>query len=824
MKRTNLLWIVFALLLLHPSASGKVWINEFMQSNVDCLVDDTWEFPDSWVELYNDGDEEVNLKQWYLSDKEEIQKSWRIWDEVVIPAKGYLIVYCDERNLPLHTTYRLESGKGCSIYLRNASGTIVDQVVNFPKQPAPNISCGRMVDDIESWGYFVKATPKAANKGVASSIVLPAPQFSVKGGVYQQRVEVELSLPAFVPEGVGLSHLYYTTDGSEPTEESPRYSEPFLFETPTCLRAKLIHPSYLSDRSITQSYIVVDRQLTLPVVSIATNDAFLFDDVFGIYVEGNGSHSQANYMHDWRRPMNIEYFPVVGEESVINQLGELRIGGGYSRQQHPSKTFIVYSNKRFGVKGFNYPLFTAKPDMGIKSFMLRQSGNDFAGLGFRDAITQQFLGRKVDLDYQECQPAIMFINGEYYGFQNFRERSNDDFILSNYDNLEDIDMVENWPNSALELKKGDFKDYNELMEMIQLPLDQVPYEKLMDKIDINEYINYMILQVYISNVDFPQYNVVLWRPRTAGGKWRFLLKDTDHGTNYVNPPSHNSLKYNLDLTIKESPRLLFHRLMNYEPFKKEFYTRFAIYMGDMLHPNTTCALVDSMKVMLDAEIPYHKTRWNNHDRERDYEWWLGAVDRIKGWLTERNTYMYKELNNELKLAGLTKMSVAIADEVDQAPQIMLNDVVLEKPLFDGAYFRNEKIRIALAEKEKNDSVMWRIVMKLYNDTKIIESENGTYSLVVPIDCEEISFELINKRSSIEEQTDSKLRLYTLDNKLFVFGLTGYSYITVYDSSGRLLTDKKDYNHSTEVYLKQKGPLLIRIKDETGIQTQAIINK
>lgn len=689
MKRTNLLWIVSAILLLHPSASAKVWINEFMQSNIDCLVDDKWEFPDSWVELYNDGDNSQNISGWYLSETAIFREGWKLPDNTVIPAKGYLLVYCDKVAIGLHTHYRLESGKGCSIYLFNDFGVEIDKVVSFPKQPAPNIAAGRLSDAAEEWGYFVKATPGEKNVGTTSPVVLPAPLFSIPGGVFKEAITVSLSLPELVPDGVDITHLYYTLDGSEPTTESLQYSGAIQISATTPIRAKLIHPNYLPNRSTTHSYIITDRELTLPVVSLVLDPAYLWDKEFGIYVTGNQSAGNPNYENKWRRPMNIEYFPKADEAAVFNQIEEMRISGKYSRR-YPQKSLICYANKRFGEKQYDYQLFDSKPNQTIKSFVLRNSGNDFYNMSFRDAAIQLFMGRKVDIDYQEYQPSILFLNGEYYGIMNIRERSDEDFVIANYDGLEDIDMIENWGG---ELKAGDKVAYNDMIKKLYYEDDKIPHEELMGMVDTEEFINYMILQIFVGNTDFPSGNVVLWRPRTEGGKWRFIVKDTDFGLGYANPVDFDALHHNTDLSSFKGDKLLFTKLLDHEPFKEEFYTRFAVYMGDLLRPSNTAFVIDSIKQLVEQEMPYHRKRFLSSDRGMDY--WYNLLENKKVWCQERIGHVYNHLSQHFGFEAAIPLQIKMDDEITSNPTLSFNNVPLQKPSFDGRYFREQRVHLLL---------------------------------------------------------------------------------------------------------------------------------
>ena len=273
--------------------------------------------------------------------------------------------------------------------------------------------------------------------------------------------KLSLSLPDGAPEGTVIR---YTKDGTEPTESSTAYSNPINIRRTTVIRAKLFADGCLSPRSVAHSFIFHQREVTLPVVSIVTDKRYFYDPAIGIYVEGNKADGKENYKHDWRRPINLEVFENAEEESVINQLCETRIMGGATRG-NKKKSLALYANKRFGEKRFKYEFFPEdRPGVtDFKSLALRNAGNDFDYLFQRDAIIQRNMARHTDLDWQAYRPAIVYVNGEYFGMLNFRERSNEDNIYTNYDGLEDIDMFENW----YELKEGTWDNYKAFKDFYQ---------------------------------------------------------------------------------------------------------------------------------------------------------------------------------------------------------------------------------------------------------------------------------------------------------------------------------------------------------------------
>ena len=433
---------------------AQLVINEFMQSNIDCVMDDLNEFPDSWVELYNAGSTAVNLSQYKLGVSDQAAEAWQLPNHSV-DSHQYVLLYCDKENTGLHAPYRIDSGKSDGIWLFQGE-TVADCITKIKKQPAPNIAYGRKNDAGEKWGYQATPTPGKANCGNLCTDLLGDPVFSEQGRVMTGNapLTLTLSLPEGSPQGTVIR---YTLDSSEPTLSSATYSAPITINSNRVVRAKLFCEGYLSPRSLTQSYIFFPRELTLPVVSLSLDDKYLNDPKIGIYVEGTYQSGTENFRFDWRRPVNFEFFEAEGKGSALNQLCETRIQGGATRT-NPLKSLAVYANKRFGTKRLSYEFFPdQKPGLTeFKSIVLRNAGNDFDYLYMRDIIAQRTMASHADLDWQAWRPVIIFINGQYRGILNIRERANEDNIYTNYDGLEDVDLIENW----WDLKEGTWDHFN----------------------------------------------------------------------------------------------------------------------------------------------------------------------------------------------------------------------------------------------------------------------------------------------------------------------------------------------------------------------------
>ncbi len=699
--------------------TGKLVINELMQSNIDCIMDDLHEFPDSWVELYNNSDEAIDLKDYQIGTQKD--SAWPLPSQTV-EAKGFITVYCDKEENKLHTDFRLESGKGCVVYLFKGNEAVDSLPEALKKMPAPNIAYGRKADGSNEWGYQLTPTPGAANCGEIcdEKHILGEPIFSEHGRVMttSKDFSLTLSLPKDAPEG---TQIRYTTNGKEPTKDSELYTEAISINDSYSIRAKLFCDGWLSPRSTVQSYIFLDRDMTIPVISITTNDDYLNgkEGIFRV-------NSKANQVN-WRRPINFELFDEPDKASVLNQICETRIMGGQSRDW-ARKSMAIYSNKRFGAKRLEYEFFPdQRPGVtNFKSIMLRNAGNDIDGLYMRDAIMQRSMAEHADLDWQAWRPAVVYINGEYHCMLNIRERSNDDNIFTNYNELEDIDMIEiAQENNKMvgEVKAGTSENYDKFVKFYSERGHTLA--EYAEWIDWKEYINLMAMNLYFNNQDFPGNNIVMWRPRTEDGKWRWISKDTDFGLGlYGKEVEFNTIKWLYDFNhtydrdrkwanTKEAT-MLFRNLMEDPDFNREFIDRNLVYMGDFLNEKGVRAIWDPMYELVKDELLIHRDELNPPN---PWSWWGGGnneknieneVNNVRNWLSKRTDYYRKCLCDYYKVGTLASMTVNKDMEDAAEGHILFNGVELSNGTFDGKFIVGRKITLEPGEASTLNVTGWEV--------------------------------------------------------------------------------------------------------------------
>ena len=728
MKRNFLLFIMaanaaFAWCAEEPTT---LVINELMQSNVETIMDDIKEFPDSWVELYNPTDAAINLKDYKIGTKNKASKAWQLPD-MNVPAKGYVVIYCDKEGKEdnrLHANFRLESGKDGNLYLFKGSD-IVDKLEGMAKMPAPDVAYGRKIDGADEWGYQLTPTAGKANTGEICNgkHILGAPVFSEMGRVGNSTVNLTLSLPDGAPEGAVIR---YTTNGSEPTATSTKYTSAIKITKTKVIRAKVFCDGWLSPVSSAQSYIFHPRSMTTPIFSVQTNDKYLNDKEIGLFANNNSKEDKK--LHDWRRPVNIEMFTPGKEGSVFNTLSETRIQGGASRA-NALKSMVFYANKRFNpdYKRFSYEFFPdQKPGVTeFKSFSLRDGGNDFGDMYFRDLIIQRTMAGHVDLDWQAGHTAVLYINGEYMGMLNIRERSNEDNVYSNYGGLEDLDMVEigheqiNGQDMFEEELKEGTADFYEAFKAFYSQKGHT-LEEYEQWLDVSEYLNVAAMNLFYGNNDWPGNNTVFWRPNkddTESGlpkRFRVIVKDTDFGLGLYGKQNnfnmldllYNPSKYPNDKwAFTEPATRLLKNMLEDQDIRNMLIDKCCVFMADFMNGNGTGEMIDIIQAEAMEEFVAHRDKYNPGN-----PWWPtdnsadinNKFNNAKNWAKGRPDYFYKHIGDQWKLGSPVGLTINKSTKADI--EITFNGIKMSNNVFDGKYFKDLAMTISGGEEVKG----WRL--------------------------------------------------------------------------------------------------------------------
>ncbi len=488
-------------------------VNEIQSANIDQFLDPSHNYG-GWVELYNAGSSSITLKGYWVSDDpSDLMKAQITSSSASTVAPGdYLNLWFEHNDAKSSQIDMKLDVEGGTFYLSDANGNLIISQ-SYP-EAVSRCSYARKSLDSDEWGMTSTPSPEASNEGsVFCSSRLEAPSVDHDSQFFTAPLKVQVD----IPEGTTLR---YTTDGSAPTATNGMTSEDGLFNVEsqtTTYRFCLIEEGFLPSPVVTRTFIYKDKDFPLPVFTISTADDNLYSDENGIFVYDNRTMK-------WDRPVNFEYFDEDGNV-VVNQETAIERTGGATRIYEPY-AFKVKANKRYELQNYlPYQFFAEKPYLKQKTVVMRAGGNDHKSR-IKDAALQEIVFRSgIDIDCQGYQPAMHYINGTYAGTLNVREPTNKDYVYANYGLDDDeIDLLEML--TYFRQKCGTYDYMQRWLDLAALCAegDEEAYEEIKQIVDIDEYCNYMAVEIYLCNSDWGDNNVKVWRPIGGGGgiyiKWR----------------------------------------------------------------------------------------------------------------------------------------------------------------------------------------------------------------------------------------------------------------------------------------------------------------
>jgi hypothetical protein len=651
----------------------QIRINEFLASNSTINTDPDFNTNADWLELYNDGPGTINLKGYFLTDNFKTPGKWQIDQDLLLPSKGYVIIWTDGNNTGLHTSFKL-SANGEEIGLYSPTLVLIDSI-SFTIQKT-DISFGRKSGSTSEWGYFLTPTPAAENNtDFYTDYAKNTPEFTITGGIYTEPQTIEL----YTDLG-GL--IRFTTDGSEPTTSSPLYVNPILVNSTEIIRARIFKPGMIPGPITTHSYFINENfdSRNLPVVSIATNPANFWDPTIGIYVQ--------NFKPLWEIPVNVELFENNGSDrAAFNLPAGIKVNGLYSWQL-PQKMLGVYFKGQYGAGSLDYSLLFNKQRSNYKTFALRASGNDWSNTMFRDILGQNATLLNMHLDMMGFRHAVMFVNGQYMGIHNIREKVDEYYIEANHGMAPDsFDLVENqdYPEA------GNLDGYNHLLELVNLDLSiQSNYDAVAATMDIENFTDLVITEMAVGNTSI-DHNVMAWKPRNYG-KWKWVLMDLDRG--FFNPTS-NLIDFYVQQTVWP-----FSRLMRNSAYKSYFGKRLADHLYTSFHPARMNKLIDEHEQTLENEIPFHVARWlgttsSYGNAMPSVAYWYSEVCKLRSYVEERPQALLAYLNN-YGFIGTSSLSLAVIPA--NAGSISMNGMKVPESSWTGPYLKNVESELIAIDK------------------------------------------------------------------------------------------------------------------------------
>lgn len=622
---------IFAL----ANLNAQVVINEYSAANytdVDFQTGPGQAYED-WIELYNTSASAFDLSGYYLSDKINNLQKWQFPAGTSVPGNGHLLVLASSENGFLYgynnTNFKLTQTRGDEyIILSDGSGAIMDSIsLNYPNQA--NHSRGRITDGSNTWGIFDNPTEGSSNTGAldkyADKVV-----FSVAPGAYPSAQTVTLSTTE--PN----SEIRYTTDGSSPTATSTLYTSPLNISATTVIRARTYsnNPQVLSSHVETNTYFINEGH-SLKILSVCGNNlATLFN---GSQIEPFGS---------------LELFETDGS-FLTEATGEFNKHGNDS-WAYDQRGVDFIARDQFGI---NYALedeiFDTKDRDEFQRVILKCGASDNfpfepGGAHIRDAYIQEMsqLG-DLRLDERSNEFAVLYLNGQYWGVYDIREKTDDsDFTTYYYDqDVPNIQYLKTWGGTWEEYGAPNAQDdWDDFVDFVNNNNMTVPanYAYVDSIYNTGSLIDYFILNGFVVCADWLNWNTGWWRGMDPAGdkkKWRYTLWDMDasfgHYINFTGIPNQSANADPCDPESLGNPGgqghvPIWNKLQTNDDFFADYINRYAELTSTVFTCDSMHNLLNRMVSEIQPEMQRHANRWGGN-----YNTWLANVQDIHDFIDTR---------------------------------------------------------------------------------------------------------------------------------------------------------------------------------------------
>ena len=500
------------------AASLDILITEVQAANTRTVISNQGTYSD-WLELHNPTDTPIPLAGYTLTDDPTQPAKWPLPITTLAPG-DFLLVWASGADQVTpegwHTSFRLNRG-GEYVGLFDPDGQLVD-AVTFGAQE-PNVSLGRLGTVSDRWVSFPNPTPGSANTTRHRWRAPPdAPPVAVtpSSGRFTGPVTVQLYTP------IPGSLLYYTLDGTDPTVDGQEYTAPLAVTETAVLRAVALDDGTPVSAVTTATYLIGERD-TLPVISLVTDPAHLWDEATGIYT------NTQERGRSWERPVTVEWLSPDGELDFSVGAGLRLHGGGSRRHADGKQSFRLYFRGAYGPRELAYPLFGTEAGQTYNRLVLRAGYNDSwwtggEGVYLRDQLVRDLHGAMGQVAARGRWVSL-YLNGTYWGLYNLTERIDDTFLATHFDTSEWYAI-----SATGEITPGSMHRWYRFADWLAGAdlRATAQYEQAAQQLDIENFTSYVLLNIWAQNTDWPHRNWIVARPRAGPApRWQFFVWDAE---------------------------------------------------------------------------------------------------------------------------------------------------------------------------------------------------------------------------------------------------------------------------------------------------------
>ena len=727
-------------LLITISAQSQVVINEYSAANRDVWTDNYGDDPD-WFELYNSGGAAVNLGGYFLTDNPDNLDKWEIPLGFTVNAGETVRIWASGRGesdgVNHHADFKLTQMRQEFIILSDPGLAILDQVwIESPNKLGH--SSGRLTDGGAVWGVFENPTPGNPNSGGVTGYA-PTPAFSQAAGFYGGAQNISITTDS------GFD-IRYTTDGTEPDAGSALYAAPVNLADVTTLRARSFSDGgsdHIESFTATNTYF------------IAVSHTFSTFSVNGqLEIWGGGGGSGGGGGGGWGggggpHIVSVEFFDEAGVRQWQLE-GEMRRHGNDS-WAYNQRGMRLHVHDEYGYANkIDHQMFSVKDRTDFDVIIIKAAGSDnYPGspaptaAHLRDGWVQTLSHNAgLEVDERTYEHTINYLNGEYWGVYEYRERIDEDFTQEYYNTSgNEMDMLEQW--GGVDVEYGTLQNWEDTYDFIRLNDMTVDanYQAALQLISKESFIDYMIINTFFVNSDWLNWNTKWWQGLDANNPmpWRYALWDMDNisdlGQNYtgwsstgfesptvceVSTVFGNGPSWNSDVGHSE----IYRNLLENESFFQDYINRYTDLLNGALHCDAMTALLDQFEAEMLPEMQGQVDRWGG-----SVAGWQDNVDAIRQFNCDRYDFVYTVIQDCFPdLEGPFNVTA----NVNGVGEILFSTTSVTDT-FEGIYFGGLTISLEAIETCGSTFTGWNVVSgdAVFADPMAFNQEvNLTSDLVV----------------------------------------------------------------------------------------------
>jgi len=684
LKRTA---VIFLALTASFAASSQVVINEFCFANYsDYAVGGEFE---DWVEFYNPTAGAVNIGGYWLSDDALNPMKYQIPATVTVPGNGYKLILASGVGAynpgflgQTNTSFKVTQSNGEDLVFSDPAGNILesyDFATISPNQM--NQSYGRVPNGS---GSFLIQTNPSQGAGATGNGYAVRPTMDIQAGYYAAPITVTL---ATTEPG---ATIYYTTNGSQPSNASTTYTGPINISTTTVLRAIVYSPTagILPSFTETNTYFFGNDNHTIPVVSIS-----------GTTLDGGWNGDELTH---------LEFFQsgtfTVESSGDSNEHGNDSNAYGQRGFDYITRDALGYDDK------LEHPMLHTSPRQSYQRLIFKAAANDNypfsnGGAHVRDAYVCE-LSRLGDLhlDERKTRSCIVYINGQYWGVYEIREKVDDtDYTKRYYDQpAGNVDFLKTWGGTWTEFAAAPgFNPQTQWNTFVNFVTTnsmaaQANYDYVLTQFNTMSLIDYFILNGYTVCTDWLNWNTAWWKgtnPLGDAKRWRYALWDNDatfgHYINYTGvsstQPTADPCQIEGEGNVGGQGHIpVLNALFDNPDFFADYIQRYAELSNTIFSCDRMIEVLDSMIVVIDPEMTRQTQRWGGN-----LNTWNNNVQDLRDFILAR-------CSNEI-IGGIADcydvVPYNVSFQIDGVGDIVVGETQLspyETP-FSGTYFGDLEI-------------------------------------------------------------------------------------------------------------------------------------